>query len=458
MMSTFRLDIESGVDASWDDPQGISLSVGETCFTELIRHGEDRTDRYLRAPPIQLAFWITDNWWRLRWEPVVSRQLDPAWRLAHELSAIGGGYIWPGLRIWGEDSRVGFASRSDPDSVDFALRFTTDAVEFVSADAFESSVDKFLQSAVDARSTDTEALKAQYVALKEEQADDDAATWRRLEAKLGYDVDDAPDGLVHALAGLAESYGYEGVEEAIVARQGETAASSLETEITAAEKSRVVCEMRHAVHAAGPVRQFPGWPVWQCAEEAATNVRRGLGAEAGPLRNTRLSELLGISRHHFRSHASRATGPGYGLRLRKGDGERNVVALKSPWAQGRRFEMCRALGDAIWSGNDAMGPITRTRTARQKFQRAFAQSLLCPYEDLLSYMGTRQPSEEDMSAAARHFHVSERVVQTVLVNKGDIDRQRFAEMEEAAWPGSRAALTSQAGLRVREARELTGDT
>ena len=76
--------------------------------------------------------------------------------------------------------------------------------------------------------------------------------------------------------------------------------------------------------------------------------------------------------------------------------------------------------------------MTRTKTGRQKFQRAFAQSLLCPYDDLLTYMGTERPSEEDISAAAGHFNVSERVVQTVLVNKGIIGRQQFDEMVEAA--------------------------
>ena len=33
---------------------------------------------------------------------------------------------------------------------------------------------------------------------------------------------------------------------------------------------------------------------------------------------------------------------------------------------------------------------------------------------------------------AHHFHVSERLVQTVLVNEGTIDRQQFEEMVEAA--------------------------
>jgi len=83
------------------------------------------------------------------------------------------------------------------------------------------------------------------------------------------------------------------------------------------------------------------------------------------------------------------------------------------------------LGDAIWSKLSPLGPISRTATARQKFQRAFAASILCPAAGLISFVGHENPSDEDISAAARHFHVSERVVRSVLVNKRLMDRQRL---------------------------------
>ena len=44
---------------------------------------------------------------------------------------------------------------------------------------------------------------------------------------------------------------------------------------------------------------------------------------------------------------------------------------------------------------------------------------------------TDDPTEDDIAAAARHFHVSERVIQTVLVNKHKIDREQFEKMVEA---------------------------
>ena len=431
-MSHFEIDVQANAKACWDHPQNLSIRSGQTCFTELIRQGSDDIDQYLQAPPIQFAFWILDNWWRLRWEPVLADTIDPEWRLAHELSAIGGGYIWPRLTIWGEDTRVGLACRSDSLAMNFALRFKTDALLFVSAKTFERSIDDFLDRAIEAVSDDKAALNAQFTALKQERNDHDIATWRRIEAKLGYDVDKAPDELLENLFGYMDTYGEQGVEEAIVASQGSMAAAALEEEIQVAKGSRVICKLDDAVAAAGKLRWEENRPIWEIAEQTAARVRQRMGGLEGPLRNTRLAELLNTSKEHFRTRESESTKLYYGLRLRNRDGEDNAVAVRARWSQGRRFELCRTLGDAIWSGNDALGPMTRTKTGRQKFQRAFAQSLLCPYDDLVAYINTQDPSEEDISAAARHFHVSERVIQSVLVNKGEIARAQFNEMVEAA--------------------------
>ena len=70
-------------------------------------------------------------------------------------------------------------------------------------------------------------------------------------------------------------------------------------------------------------------------------------------------------------------------------------------------------------------------SARQKFQRAFAQSFLCPYGELLEYCG-QNPTQDDVAAAAAHFHASERMIETVLVNKKHVERNEFSEMVGAS--------------------------
>ena len=66
-------------------------------------------------------------------------------------------------------------------------------------------------------------------------------------------------------------------------------------------------------------------------------------------------------------------------------------------------------------------------------------SLPCPTIGLalsgtfpLVFFDTTAPSKDDISAAACHFHVSEWVFQTVLVNKRAIEQQRIDELVEAA--------------------------
>ena len=156
--------------------------------------------------------------------------------------------------------------------------------------------------------------------------------------------------------------------------------------------------------------------------------------ERGPIRNKRLAELLGLGSKSFRAAADGASHRlPYGLRLSDQDpAGRQTIGLQARWPNARRFELCRALGDTLWARHDRLGPLADTNTARQKFQRAFAQSLLCPFNELLDFLNTEHPDDDDITAAARYFHVGEAVVKTVLVNKGIIPRTRLPDRPEAA--------------------------
>jgi hypothetical protein len=376
--------------------------------------------------------------------------------MAHELSSIGGGYAWPRLSIWGEDGRIGLLSRSDPTGVVGPVRYLSDDLVFVQASEFDLECDEFLQNALDAYTPDIAdrvALREQVRMLRHEREDPRFAAWRRTEARLGFDPDDAPDRTIEALERLAERYGSANVDEAATAMPGAESADVLEREIEVARASRIVCEFSDALAALLSVPGYvldtaqgrepatavddaapaSGSPIeyvraqldrpWQLAEQAAEVLHVAIGRGKGPLRNKALAELLGTSADTFREHStSSESGLPYGLRLTNENGMRNQIALRSRWPHDRRFEAVRALGDAIWARDGKIGPLASSKTARQKFQRAFAQSLLCPYHDLVAYIGTTQPTEGDIAAAARNFHVSEKVVRTVLVNKHVLDR------------------------------------
>lgn len=434
---TFEIDVQDDGQTEPDQPRRVSLRASGIVFTRLLRPNFAEADDFLRAPLAPLAFWLIDNWWRLRWEGIPPSGMTAEWRLAHEFASIGGGYIWPRLSIWGEDPRVGLMSRGDPRGVVGPVRYLTDALVFVSSDDFETGIDAFLSRVMgEGRHvcSDHQALATQLGALVSERGDEDLAAWRRMEARLGYDVDQAPGDLIESLAALGDRYGAGSVEEAAMAAPGADSVRVLREEIAAAEQSTVICDFGPVLGVLPREREaaiaWEGWfrrtTPWVAAEHMAATVRRNTGLPRGPLRNRTLADLAATRVQSFHQPSSRGRDPPYGLRLRVADGGASRLAIRSRWTGDRRFEVARALGDAIWDRRGALGPLGAAGTARQKFQRAFAQSLLCPFEDLMAYMGDESITDGAMSSAARHFHVSERLIRSVLVNKRVLGRGGLA--------------------------------
>ena len=165
------------------------------------------------------------------------------------------------------------------------------------------------------------------------------------------------------------------------------------------------------------------------AEDAARQLRDHIGLPTEPLSNHAVSDVVGFDVAGKIRLARRDAR--YGLRLRDGREDLHRVSLSKSQPPSGRFEICRALGDVFWSGGDRLGPLSTANSARQKFQRAFAQSLLCPAESLLAYLPKDRPDADDVEAAAHYFDVQPRVIQTILVNKGIVSRSEFQDMVAA---------------------------
>lgn len=417
----------------------IGIRAGEKFLTKLLRVSANREDTFLHAPPSHLAFWILDNWWRIFHEPEPAHAVTPEWLLAHDMSSIGGGYAWPPIRFWCEGDQVGIRTQPQYWDSPAPVRFEADHVGVIPTDDVERSFDGFLERVCEFATDDLDTLLDLHQQLKREREDRDVATWRMIEAELGFDVDEAPAELMERLGGLIDELGQEAVSEACISEQGSGVAHALEQGLRAVEDSRTKVDLSTAIAAA---RSHPtedsesGFmpnsrvPPWKRAEEAAGRLRENLAVPSGPIPNRCIQDLLGVSAHHFNHIRSFRAIP-YGVRRGDPDQGTSTVALRASWPEAKRFELCRVLGDAIWSANDRLGLISSAKSVRQKFQRAFAQSFLCPFRDLLDFMGTDSPTAEDVTAAAQGFRVSERLVQTTLVNKRVIDQEQFEQMVAA---------------------------
>lgn len=409
------------------DPAGLEIRLGDTVLTRLLRHDSSAENTELHIPPGPLGIWFAENWWRLRWECLPLDGLTPEWREAHDMASIGAGHAWPSIAFWGEGQRVMVLAKADPPGVMGPVRFLQDALSFVPGQSFETAVDALIKS-VDGMlvGEDRDYFRSLIGALNEERNDADVSAWRRLEAINGFDPDEAPESLISGLLHLSERFGNADVEEAAAAHPGVESVNIINRLIknSASDKRFVEVDFADAVRGVGSILPRAGREPWSLAESAASRLRQALDVGKGPLINSRLAELAQTARSILKPQQQADDVAPYGVRLASEVGQR--VLLRAHWLRDRRFELMRALGDAIWSGISPLGPLSRAGTERQKFQHAFAANMLCPISALKNYLGDDDPnvdpSDEDISAAARHFHVSERVARSVLINKRMSDR------------------------------------
>ena len=302
------------------------------------------------------------------------------------------------------------------------IQFLTEGIRYVPTPDVESGVDRFIRELLTDGIEDCVALRAAYDALCADREDEDARDWRTVEAMLGYDINEAPDGLMDTLAGLVERYGQTGVEEAVLANPGEQAADALQTVVAAASASNIRAQPPEAIERMSFDRNQPVGP-WVLAEQAAASLRAEL-CITGPISDQTLADILGVSCSVLECGV--ASDVPYGLRVADGHRKHSRLALKATRPLARRLELCRHLGDMMWSDDGRLGPVSDALSVRQKFQRAFAQNFLCPYSELTAYCGA-EPTPDNIAAAAAHFDVSERGVETTLERNGDIVTNSFLE-------------------------------
>lgn len=426
-MSHFSVDLHQWLTKESEDPVArfslaeLSITAGGWKATE-IEDTVSRTVRpWVRVSAFALARWFAINWWRLLWEP---ERNTTSWRMSHKVGATGEGYLWPDLTFSSDGETVLVSSR--PSFLKSgSVRYLNNFDEFISVHQFASGIHSFIEAVI-RRLSDTEVRSSELQNLwKEvlvERYDPKLASWRRLEAIMGYDPDEAPEQIMTALQFTAREYGSGAVEE-MAAESMQDAVTNIETLWGRPRKEAIPViipsfeDLKRRISKIQP-SLFP----WQRATEAARIVRKLWSLSPGPVSTTTLADILSVEQRALEETVN-VQGPiNAGFR----NSETNIfsVFLRSHLPASRRFALLRLIGDHLTAPrDDKLLPATiYAKTRRQKFQRAFAQEFLCPYSDLLSYLTPAEPSDEDIEDAAHHFDVSALMVKTILVNKGDLER------------------------------------
>ena len=380
-----------------------------------------------RVSAYSLAYWLASNWWRLRWEP---ERDSFSWKMSHKVGAVGEGYLWPDLSFSSDGATVLVHSKSAPfSSTGQPIRYLNSFDVIVPVNEFVLGIDDFIERVI-ARllgvGNETADLIGLWNEVLKERRDPSLATRRKLEAIMGFDPDDAPDQLLLSLHHAADNYGISAVEEVAAASTANAIDDLNELWGAPRAESSKLClpeidTLRRLIHDEIQPSLFP----WQQATKAAQIARQVWTVGNGPVSTKDLSEVFCFSQNLI-NEQSRARGPmpaGY----RNGTSDAINVFLNNPYPTNRRFALMRLVGDHLTAPpDDKLLPAAPIKTQRQKFQRAFAQEFLCPYEELASYLNTQEPGDDGIEDAARYFDVSPLLVKTTLVNKGQLERSSLA--------------------------------
>lgn len=366
------------------------------------------------------AEWFAWNWWRLRWEPKSS---TPDWEMAHRMTSIGEGYVWPSLSIFSDGVRTALISSpsSRPDAKPF--RYVGAPAVIVPSTTFESTLDTFISRIIgrlrdqDVGETNLDVLWRDVLA---ERADPEIARRRQLEALLGHDPDTVDEVAIAQLFADAARLGEASLNEVAAEAAGGAPILTADTlEQLATNRGRNAAP-RDAVRlgVGRPIKRGADVPAWRVGAEAAVALREQEGLGVEPISNATLTRMAGTSESTLADRGSGDTPLSFIL-------DRNAleasIVLRSRWPTGRRFDLARLIGDRLIVPGGALHPATRTYTYRQKAQRSFAAELLSPFEALDAVLDGDY-SLEAQQDAADHFDVSPMVINTLLKNHGRVER------------------------------------
>lgn len=408
----------------------IKILVLGRIATELEDHLSQTLRRGIYVSAYPLALFLAANWWRLRWEPAPLKH-DPQWLMRHSLAAIGEGYAWPDISFASDGEFILVSVRGTEYSSTSPVRYIADFAGWISAQDFERAVSECIEKVLarlGAIGIENTELEEVWKDVRSENEDTQASLWRRLEALAGYDPEEAPESFMRDLIDAARNAGWAGIQElAAASRQRamedlkllQDAVRNHGTEFSIADQDLIAKEAR-------PWIADISIPPWQRAYKAAQVARRIWSLDGSPLSNSQLAEIMGIKEDVL----GRTSGPGSALEAPYSAGSRNLdqnkssLVLNRKLVTSRRFAACRLAGDHLCDpGDSIISAATDAGTSRQKFQRAFAQELLCPIESLMKYLDKDAPSEDDIENAADHFRVSPLLVRTTLVNHRVLPRE-----------------------------------
>ncbi|MFP4541803.1 MAG: ImmA/IrrE family metallo-endopeptidase [Opitutales bacterium] len=380
----------------------------------------------LHVPLYPLAEWIVYNWWCLLHEEPTpqTRGFDSR----HSLACVADGFAYPPLRIAAEGTSIRLVW-GPREAMDARLRFFGAGEALVDYDCVEDMLTGFIQSVCERLSVsgiEGTCLQREWDALR--LLDVEERRWCAAVGAHGVDPfhpGDFDTGLLEQAFQELPKAVFEEMIESCSARTFTEDLDWLRSGLQALERndpSSSCSSLPCCGHSRVNVVPQEGKDLLphEIGYLHARALRKQFGFTDEQRVNPRemWADLYGDRQAAFRVAPKRA----WRIDGIVGSGDAGQLAFYyGPRGErGERFLLARAIGEGLL--DRALQPgarlVSSSRSANQKYNRAFAAELLAPAECLVRECGDYGASEEEVTELADAFNVSDLVVRHQLENRG----------------------------------------
>lgn len=394
----------------------LEIRVNDQCATRGNNIFSQSSSDRVCVSAYPLALWLAASWWRLRWEPKPST-INTDWRMAHDMSAAGYGYVWPPVRIFSEGDMIAIRCSKRKQYPYESIEYFSVFSESVPYHNFERQIDDFI-SLIVARlemkgHQDTDLQKIWRKLIMERQ-DKDFANYRRLEAMSGFDPGYAPGEYMENLFSIEDYAGLSPTAEIAAAYADSSSRPSLDELRHCIESSQIIADISGFNDLKKEVQPHKkSQPPQDQGRVIARAARMFWSLDNDTISDQDLANCFGTS-----PNFQKMDGVNLPFSLVERDDKHLRLAFRRSGSTTRRFESARLIGAFLTSSRkDRWLPITDAKTAHQRFQRAFATEFLCPIDRLMHFLNGDY-SESSQDNAAQYFNVSPRMINHNLRNNG----------------------------------------
>ena len=277
----------------------LTIVANGICLTENTHTLEKVIRSSARLSTVHLSNWIAGNWWRLLWEPHDgTRNLE--WEMAHRMAAAGGGYIWPDISFSSDWNNVLVRSSPTRPSPAEPVRYWQESSTSIPMPEFEKAIADFVTATLDRLSSKVPQygyLGDLWQEVSEEREDPDITEWRKLEACLGHDPDEASPELLQGLRERYHLFGANAIFELAAVSKDNTLQHLEDVTTSLVSQGNVIRVPQHQEIRDNLASQTFSLP-WHRGVHAATTARKTWGLHQGPVTNRHMEQVFGIDPSH----------------------------------------------------------------------------------------------------------------------------------------------------------------